>query len=73
MISLLIAFAVLVAGYLIYSRVTQKVFDIDDRKTPAIEKTTLPRSTPKVSPKRNSSTFPSGFGIRKPAKRRKSF
>lgn len=38
MISLLIAFAVLAIGYLVYSRVTQKIFAIDDRKTPAVEK-----------------------------------
>ncbi len=37
MISLLIAFAVLIAGYLIYSRVAEKVFAADDRKTPAVE------------------------------------
>ena len=36
MISLLIAFAVLVIGYLVYSRVTEKVFATDDRKTPAV-------------------------------------
>ena len=36
MISLIIAFVVLVAGYLIYSRLTEKVFAADDRKTPAI-------------------------------------
>ena len=38
MISLLIAFAVLVIGYLLYSRFTQKIFSIDDRKTPAVAK-----------------------------------
>jgi len=37
MISLLIAFAVLITGYLLYSHVTQKVFAVDDRKTPAVE------------------------------------
>ncbi len=37
MISLLIAFAVLIVGYLVYSRVTEKVFAADDRKTPAVE------------------------------------
>ena len=37
MISLLIAFAVLIIGYLLYSRVTEKVFATDDRKTPAVE------------------------------------
>ena len=36
MISLLIAFAVLIVGYLIYGRVTEKIFAPDDRKTPAI-------------------------------------
>lgn len=36
MISLFISFAVLLVGYFIYSRVTEKVFSIDDRKTPAI-------------------------------------
>lgn len=36
MISLIISFAVLIIGYLIYSRVTEKVFAPDDRKTPAI-------------------------------------
>lgn len=37
MISLFIAFAVLIIGYLVYGRVTEKIFAIDDRKTPAIE------------------------------------
>lgn len=36
MISFFIALAVLIGGYLIYSRVSEKVFAIDDRKTPAI-------------------------------------
>ena len=36
MISLLIAFAVLIAGYLVYGRVTDKIFATDDRKTPAV-------------------------------------
>lgn len=36
MISLLIAFAVLIVGYLVYSRVTEKIFATDDRKTPAV-------------------------------------
>lgn len=36
MISLFIAFAVLIAGYLVYSRVTDKIFSTDDRETPAI-------------------------------------
>ena len=38
MISLLISFAVLAAGYLLYGGLTQKVFAVDDRTTPAIEK-----------------------------------
>lgn len=37
MISILIAFAVLIAGYLVYSRVAEKIFAADDRKTPAVE------------------------------------
>ena len=36
MISLLISFAVLIIGYLIYSKVTEKIFAPDDRQTPAI-------------------------------------
>ncbi|MBQ9228698.1 MAG: carbon starvation protein A [Eubacterium sp.] len=36
MISLIISFAVLIIGYLIYGKVTEKVFAPDDRKTPAI-------------------------------------
>ena len=36
MISLLISFAVLIIGYLIYGRVTEKIFAPDDRQTPAI-------------------------------------
>ena len=36
MISLFIAFAVLIVGYFVYSRVTEKIFGADDRKTPAI-------------------------------------
>lgn len=36
MITFFIAVALLIGGYLIYSRVTEKVFGIDDRKTPAI-------------------------------------
>lgn len=36
MISLLLAFAVLIGGYLIYSRITDKIFATDDRETPAI-------------------------------------
>lgn len=36
MVSLLISFAVLIVGYLVYGRVTEKVFAPDDRQTPAI-------------------------------------
>ena len=36
MITFFIAFALLIGGYLIYSRVSEKVFAIDNRKTPAI-------------------------------------
>lgn len=36
MISLFIAFAVLIAGYLVYGRITEKIFGVDDRKTPAV-------------------------------------
>ena len=36
MISLLISFAVLIIGYLVYGKVTEKVFAPDDRQTPAI-------------------------------------
>lgn len=36
MISLLIAFAVLIVGYLVYSRVADRIFASDDRQTPAI-------------------------------------
>ena len=36
MITFFIAVALLIGGYLIYSRVTERVFGIDDRKTPAI-------------------------------------
>ena len=36
MISLLISFAVLIVGYLLYSRVAEKVFAPDDRQTPAV-------------------------------------
>lgn len=35
MISLLISFAVLIIGYLIYGKVTEKIFAPDDRQTPA--------------------------------------
>ena len=36
MISLLISFAVLIIGYLVYGKVTEKIFAPDDRQTPAI-------------------------------------
>ena len=36
MISLLISFAVLIVGYLVYGKVTEKVFAPDDRQTPAV-------------------------------------
>ena len=36
MITFFIALAVLIGGYLIYSRVSEKIFAIDNRKTPAI-------------------------------------
>ncbi len=36
MISLLISFAVLIVGYIVYGRVTEKIFAPDDRQTPAI-------------------------------------
>ncbi len=36
MITFFVALAVLIGGYLIYSRVSERVFAIDDRKTPAI-------------------------------------
>lgn len=36
MISLFISFAVLIAGYLVYGRVAEKIFAPDDRQTPAI-------------------------------------
>ena len=36
MISLFIAFAVLVIGYVVYGRITEKIFAIDGRKTPAV-------------------------------------
>lgn len=36
MISLLISFAVLIVGFMIYSRITEKIFSPDDRQTPAI-------------------------------------
>ncbi len=37
MISLLISFAVLLVGYLVYGRLAEKVFGPDGRKTPAVE------------------------------------
>lgn len=36
MISLLISFAVLIVGYIAYSRVAEKIFAPDDRQTPAV-------------------------------------
>lgn len=36
MISFFVALAVLVIGYFVYGRITEKVFHIDDRKTPAV-------------------------------------
>ena len=39
MISLALSFAVLIAGYLFYGKLVEKVFDPDDRKTPAFTKT----------------------------------
>lgn len=36
MISLFISFAVLIAGYIVYGKVAEKIFAPDDRKTPAI-------------------------------------
>ena len=36
MLTFFIALALLIGGYLIYSRISEKVFAIDDRKTPAI-------------------------------------
>ena len=36
MVSLFIAFAVLIIGYLVYGRVAEKVFSPDDRQTPAV-------------------------------------
>ena len=32
-----IALAILIGGYLVYSRLSEKIFAIDDRKTPAID------------------------------------
>ncbi len=39
MLSLFISFAVLLAGYLVYGRLTEKIFAPDDRPTPAVSKT----------------------------------
>ena len=36
MISLLISFAVLIIGFLVYGKVTEKIYAPDDRPTPAI-------------------------------------
>ena len=36
MVTFFVAVALLIGGYFIYSRVSEKVFAIDDRKTPAI-------------------------------------
>ena len=36
MISLLLAFAILIIGYFAYGRVTEKIFAPDDRPTPAV-------------------------------------
>ena len=38
MISLFISFAVLIVGYTVYGRVTEKVFSPDDRPTPAVSR-----------------------------------
>ncbi len=38
MISLLASLAVLIAGYIIYGRVTEKIFSPDGRDTPAVSK-----------------------------------
>ena len=38
MISLFVSIAVLIVGYLVYGRVTEKIFSPDDRTTPAIRK-----------------------------------
>ena len=37
MISLIISFAVLLLGFAVYGRVTDKIFAPDDRQTPAVE------------------------------------
>ena len=36
MVTFFIALILLIGGYLVYSRVSEKVFALDDRKTPAI-------------------------------------
>ena len=36
MVSLIISLAVLLVGFLVYSRLTEKVFAPDDRQTPAV-------------------------------------
>ena len=36
MISLFLSFAFLLVGYIVYGRVTEKIFAPDDRQTPAI-------------------------------------
>ena len=36
MFSLLISLAVLIVGYLVYGRITERVFAPDDRQTPAV-------------------------------------
>ena len=38
MISLILSFAVLLVGYLVYGRLVERVFAPDDRKTPAFAK-----------------------------------
>ena len=36
MISLILSLVVLLVGYLVYSRVTERIFSPDDRQTPAV-------------------------------------
>ena len=52
MISLLLSFAVLIAGYLLYSRVVVRIFGPDDRQTPAVSINDgvdcVPMKTPKA-------------------------
>lgn len=36
MISLLISFIILIAGFIIYGRITENIFEPDDRETPAV-------------------------------------